>query len=292
MKLETPAPFNFLGLPPRPFEECRAVVLPVPYDATSSYGTGAREGPRAIIEASRHVELYDEELECEPSDLGFYTLDELDPVGDPERMAKRVEKAVSEILEAGKLPIMLGGDHSQTLGAVRAAKKKFPNLSIIRFDAHDDLREEWMGSPFNHACVMRRVHELGVKGVHVGIRSQDRETSEFAKKEKIALFRARERESWKLAEMAKHLSKEVYISFDVDFLDPSIMPSTGTPEPGGLQWDETLCWLRSLLKGRKVVGFDLMELSPIAGFRAPDFLAAKLVYKMAAYSLESELQKL
>lgn len=293
MKHEHQAPSNFLGLPQRPWEECRIAVLPVPYDASASYGTGARDGPRAIIQASRFIELYDEELNAETSDLGFYTLEEVEPVVDPEQMAKRVEKAVGAILKAGKFPITFGGDHSQSIGPIRAVQKKYPKLSIVHFDAHDDMRDEWMGSKYSHACVMHRAYDLGLKGIHVGIRSQDRETVEFAKESGAKVFHARKRAEWKIEDMLKGLPNEhVYISLDIDVLDGSIMPSTGTPEPGGLNYEEVLKWVHAISKARTVVGFDIMELAPIPALRAPDFLTAKLAYKMAGYAFEKELAKL
>jgi agmatinase len=292
MRHEHPAPFNFLGLPPRPWEECRVGVLPVPYDASVSYGTGARWGPTHLLQASRFVELYDEELGAETSDLGFFTLDEVEPVIDPEKMSRRVEKAVDGILKDGKFPVTIGGDHSQTLGALRAVHRKHPRLSVVHIDAHDDLRDEWNGSRYSHACVMRRAYDEGIKGIHLGIRAQDKETVAFARKAGARIFHARKRGEWKLEEMLAGLpNRDVYVSIDVDALDPSIMPSTGTPEPGGLLWDELCGWLRGLARERRVVGFDVMELAPIPGLHAPDFLAAKLVYKLAGYSLEKELER-
>lgn len=289
--MKPPAPETFLAQPVQALEECQFAVLPVPYERAMSYGSGASKGPAAIIEASTHLELYDEELDAEPSDLGFHTMQPVEETADPEEMSKRVEKAVDQVLAAGKFPIVLGGDHSQSIGPLRALKKRHPGLAIAHFDAHDDMREEWMGSRFNHACVMRRAYELGVKGIHVGIRSQDRETVEFAEQAGARIFRAKDRAEWKLEDMLKGLGREVYVSIDVDALDPSIMPSTGTPEPGGLGWYEILGWLRAIAKERSIVGFDIMELAPIPGLRAPDFTAAKLAYKLAGYCFEKELAK-
>jgi len=181
---------------------------------------------------------------------------------------------------------VLGGDHSQSLGPIRAVHSRFPRLTVVHFDAHDDLRNEWMGTGFSHACVMRRVGELpGIKTVHLAIRSQDRDTAQFAREHGEKLFLARKRSEWRLDEILSAIpTDDVYITFDVDALDPSIMPSTGTPEPGGLSWEEATQWLRHIASAKRIVGFDVMELSPIAGLHAPDFLAAKLVYKIAGYS--------
>jgi agmatinase len=279
------AKYDFCGAG-KPFDECRVVVLPVPYDATTSYGGGARDGPHAIISASRQLELYDEELGCEPAAKGFYTLDELEPSTDgPKQTIERVEEAVEAILEAKRFPVMLGGEHSLTLGAVEAARKKHPEMGVLQFDAHADLRDEFEGSKYNHACVMRRVSEKGIACAQVGVRSVIQEEIDYAAKKGNRIFYAIEKAKWKAEKIAASLPREVYVTFDLDALDSSLMPATGTPQPGGLSWSEATFLLREVMARKKIIGLDVMELAPIPGMRAPDFVAAKLAYKMIGYAL-------
>jgi agmatinase len=266
-------------------ETAAFVVVPVPYDLTTTYQGGARKGPAAIIEASCNMELYDEELDREIYKSGIHTLPPLEAVASgPEGMLERVEQAVSGVFDLGKIPVMLGGEHSITLGAVRAARKRYSKLSVLHLDAHADMRESYQGSPFSHACIGRRMREL-CPVVQAGIRSMSIEEAAFIRKRNVPVFSAadiRKDRTW-VGKVLRHLSRDVFISVDLDALDPSVMPATGTPEPGGLTWHDVLGLIREVCRKRNVVGFDIVELAPIPGMVAPDFLAARLTYRMMGY---------
>ncbi len=277
---------------PEPFgdpAQARVAIVPVPYDGTSTWLKGADRGPAAIIEASSHLELYDIETRSEPYLRGIFTDAPVSEGSSPEAMARAVEQRVSAHLEAERFPVVLGGEHSVAIGAMRAAAARCPDLSFLQLDAHTDLRPEYGGSPYNHACVMARARELGPI-VQVGIRSLD--AAERAGLDPRRVFYAeqlagrRARRGW-AREVVRQLSPRVYLTLDLDVLDPAIMPSTGTPEPGGLGWYQVLELLELLCRRRELVGFDLVELAPGEN-RAPDFLAAKLVYKLLAYRFQGE----
>jgi agmatinase len=283
-------PQTFAALPPEfsDWERARVALLPVPYDGTASYVPGARRGPQAILEASPQLELYDTELQVEPYRVGITTLPPLDVVIDPEAMLTRVEHAVSEIIQGEKFPVVLGGDHSVTVGIVRALKGRYSSLSVLQLDAHADLREEYQGSRFSHACVARRLVELGCPVVQLGIRSLTREEAQWLREsEAMAVTTAYAQELaqdfTRAFQALDELSSPVYITLDVDVFDPSVMPATGTPEPGGLSWYDVLRVLRGTFERFEVIGCDLVELAPIGGLVAPDFLAARLVYKLIGY---------
>ncbi|MFQ5464825.1 MAG: agmatinase family protein [Thermodesulfobacteriota bacterium] len=300
------APFGGL---PRDHPGARAPrysVLPVPFDLTVSYVSGTRLGPEAILEASAHMELYDEELGCEPSDAGIETLPPPPPAGSPEEMIDRVASAVDGIAGQGRVPVTLGGEHSITLGAVRALVERYPGLSVLQLDAHADMRDSYMDSPFNHACVARRVSEL-CPVVQLGVRSLSTEEAEYLDSIAAAgagggggagLPRVVTRYAPEVLRslsgggggtgggaegLLSGLAGDVYVTIDIDVLDPSIMPSTGTPEPGGLGWYDVLAVLSAVARAARVVGFDIVELCPQPGNVAPDFLCAKLAYKMMGY---------
>jgi agmatinase len=284
-------PFNFCGVDGVDFAKAKVVVLPVPYDSTTTYNPGARNGPHAIIQASRNMELYDEELGWSPSDVGIFTLDELEPsMKSPEDMMARVEEAVAEILEAGKFPVIFGGEHSISLGAIRAVNEEHESVSVLHIDAHADLRNEYEGTKYSHACVMRRASELcGV--AQLGVRSMSAEEAEFLKAAENVrtLFMHRIRSDGLalcVDEALDHLGDEVYVSIDLDALDPGILPATGTPEPGGLSWNEMMEIVKAVASKKRVVGFDVVELSPIPGNPASDFTAAKLAYKFLGYEFK------
>jgi agmatinase len=279
---------NFGALAP-PFNElarARAVVLPVAYDFSTSYQGGARFGPRAICAASENMELFDEEVGATYR-AGIHTLPEVEPTANgPEAMCERVADAAGWVLDHGKLLAMLGGEHSITAGAVRAAAERFRDLSVLQVDAHADMRDSYLDSPYSHACVMRRVREM-VPAASVGIRSMSEEEAEFLEREPAPLWSVRRvRElggSWK--PILDALSGEVYVTVDLDGLDPSVVPGTGTPEPGGLEWYETVDLLKAVASRRRIVGFDVVELAPIPGQVASDFLAARLVYRLLGLAL-------
>lgn len=293
MKLPGPfVPSNFGALPPEQsaYESSTAVVLPVPYEATVTYGSGTRAGPPAIIEASRNLELFDEELLCDVAEVGIHTLPPLEAVASgPEGMCARVEENVAALAAAGKLSIVLGGEHSITVGAVRGIRKAAGNLSVLQIDAHLDLRETYEGSPYSHACCMRRLVEEGIPVAQVGIRSFSEEEYLFAKERGLTIVTAREALTEDPEETAARvldaLSDLVYVTLDVDGLDPSVIPSTGTPEPGGLGYYETLHILRTVATNKRIVGFDIVELAPRPGDMAGPFTCARLAYKMIGYSL-------
>ncbi|MAG16154.1 agmatinase [Candidatus Woesearchaeota archaeon] len=277
-------PFNFGALPHElaDYDKSKVVIFPVPYDGTTSYKPGTRDGPHAIIDASRVVEFYDEEAKKNFSEIGICTLDELEILDDAKKTIDRVYEATKKLLEDNKKFVMLGGEHSLTSGAVRAFKEKFSDLSVLHIDAHADMADLNGDSKWDHGCVARRVHEMCLV-VLAGIRSLDEEQAKFIEKENIPTYFAHETlssndDSW-MDDAISKLSKNVYLTIDLDALDPSIMPSVGTPVPGGFQWFTLLKFLRKL-KEKNVVGFDVMEFMPIPGMHSPDFTAAKLVYKL------------
>ena len=265
------------------YEDSKVAILPFPYEKTTTYGKGAEKGPKAIIKASSEMELYDEEngnaFEC-----GICTLKELKTNEKPESMAGIAFDNAKKILKDDKFLITLGGEHSITSPIVRAFKEKYNELGVLQIDAHADLRDEFEDSKHSHACAMRRVMEI-CPVVQVGIRSLSYEEKEFIDERKLKIFWARDivgNDKW-FDEALQMLPKNVYITFDVDGLDPSIMPSTGTPEPGGLGYYHILRFLKKVFEKRNVLGLDLVELAPISGNNAPDFMCARLVYKMIGY---------
>jgi len=282
-------PSNFGGLPPAQsdLEASRFVILPLPYETTTSYAKGTKFGPRAIIEASRNMELYDEELGFEPCEAGIHTTEDLlFPDTSPEAMVETVREAVAHYAALGKFVAALGGEHSLSYGAFLAHQAIHPRLGVVQIDAHADLRDAYEGTPFNHACVMRRIVPLSAGTVQVGIRSLSREEAEFLKANGAwPVLWARDCiacDSW--MDMAiESLPEKVYLTIDVDGFDPSLVPCTGTPEPGGLQWYPALKFLRRLCEEREVVGMDLVELAPDRVHFGAEFLAARLVYKILGY---------
>jgi agmatinase len=261
------------------------VVVPVPYDLTSTYQPGSRRGPIAILEASANMELYDEELKKETYLAGIHTTlpVHVDARG-PKYVVNDVRKKISRIVAADKIPVMLGGEHSITFGAVQALKEKYPKLSVLQLDAHADLRDSYQGSPYSHASVARRISEI-CPLVQVGIRSMSKEEGDFLPTSKVksysADFVAENREWYK--KVGKDLNGDVFVTIDLDVFDPSIMPATGTPEPGGLSWRDVLGLLKLVSRTCKIRGFDVVELAPLPGIVAPDFMAAKLIYRFMGY---------
>jgi agmatinase len=264
-------------------------ILSAPYDLTTTYMSGASKGPEAIIDASVHLELYDEEQESEPFRCGIETLPPIKLDGlNTKDMVEAVRLAGADVLERERVPVLLGGEHSVTLGLVKALKTRYSNLSVLQFDAHTDLRDSYNNDPLSHASVIRRVSEL-CPVTQLGIRSTSAKEAAFLKQggsERVTTIYAPEvlRDNNAAAERAlSSLSDDVYITFDLDSLDPSIMPSTGTPEPGGLGWYDVINILRTIVGKKNIVGFDVVELAPRKGEIAPDFLAAKLVYKIMGF---------
>lgn len=280
-------PDNFLGLEERDsksYRESKAVVLPVPFEGTVSYGSGASKAPAAILEASKYIELFDEELGKEFHTIGVWTEEELRAEESPEKMLEIVYNAAKRHASEGKFLVMLGGEHSISFGAVRAFKEKCPTLSVLQLDAHADMREHYSGTRFSHAAVMSRISEI-CQAVQVGVRSLSLAEAEKAEKNNCNIFFAKDihdNEKW-IEKAISKLTNDVYITFDVDVFDSSLMPATGYPEPGGLNWYLVLKFLKEVFRRKNVVGFDLMELAPIERMHAPNFVAAKLAYKAIGY---------
>ena len=288
-------PWSFAAVGPDDtnLEDCRVVVVPVPYDATTSYRGGAREGPRAIIEASRYLEDYDIELKREIYRVGIYTLPELEPhIGSPADMVERVQTMVRPFARDGKLLAVLGGEHSISVGVVKALQEVHPELSVLYLDAHGDLRDEYMGSGLSHACTARRIWET-CPLVEVGVRSISQEEMSFIREQGIRVYlhgEGGQTASWDVEELLNGLSEQVYVSIDLDVFDPSLMSAVGTPEPGGPGWEAVLSLLRAVCRERFIVGFDVMELCPGAGPPSCAFIAAKLAYKVMGYATERDLK--
>jgi agmatinase len=277
---------NFGGIYPEcSLRDAKFVVIPVPYDLTSTYQSGSRRGPAAIIEASTNMELYDEELKKETYLAGIHTtLPVAIDARGPKNMVNIVRKKISRIVKLNKIPVMLGGEHSITLGAVQAVIEKYPELTVLQFDAHADLRDTYQGSPYSHACVARRISEI-CPLVQVGIRSMSKEEGEFLPQSKVKSYSADfvlEKKNW-AETVCKDLRGDVFITIDLDVFDPSIMPATGTPEPGGIYWKDILHLLKLVSASCNIRGFDVVELAPLPGVVAPDFMAAKLIYRTMGY---------
>ncbi len=279
-------PSNFLALNEEQsrLDTAKAVLIPVPYDSTASLRSGARYGPSAIIESSYGLEDYDWELDLDVSMLGIHTTPAVEPhLGSPELMAGRVKDAVTLYLSQGKITGVLGGDHSVTIGSVQAHREACPNLSVLYLDAHADLRDEYLGTRWGHASGARRIHESGPL-VLVGLRSMCPEEKEYLTQEAIPAFYWPPNDVNYVQEVIDNLGPSVYVSVDLDVLDPALMPAVGTPEPGGMNWQQVTNLLQKVGESRKIVGFDVTELAPNEGPAACSYTAAKLVYKLIAYA--------
>ena len=263
----------------------KVVIMPVPYDKTSTWGKGADKGPGAILEASATLENYDIESDSEPYKVGIFTDKPVKENKTPEQMAAAVETRVHSHLAKGRFSIVLGGEHSVSIGAISAAAKTYKKLTVLQLDAHADLRDEYHGSKCNHACVMARARE-SCRIVHVGIRSMDGDEKQFMDRTRTFFAEEIQGQTDWINTVVKLLENEVYITIDLDVFDPSIMPSTGTPEPGGLGWYEVLELMRMAFHGSNVIGFDVVEMCPNRLNKGPDFLAAKLIYKMISYKFK------
>ncbi len=267
-------------------DDANVVIIPVPYDSTTSFKSGARHGPRAAITASKQLEEWDIELGRDISTVGIYTTQEVEPhTQSPEAMIERVRRVASHFMSQGKLVALLGGEHTITLGGVLAALEKHPNLTVLYLDAHADLRDEYMGSRWSHACVARRLSERAPI-VEVGVRSMSQDEAQYIGANDVPVF------TWPpqgdierlAAKVIERLGRDVYVSIDLDVLDPSIMSAVGTPEPGGMTWTDVTKLLRMISKRRQIVGFDVVELSPNEGPEACAFTASKLLYKLIGYA--------
>ena len=279
---------GFLGIDNKFNFKERVVVIPFGLEKTVSYGGGTKNGPKEIIKASHQVELYDEELHCEPyKKIGIKTLKPFKIHKNIKKALKQISNINEEILNKKLFPITLGGEHSITPGCIAPFAKKYKNLCLLHFDAHADLRESYNGEKFSHASAIKRcLDNKNVSVISFGIRNISQNEIFYLKKNsyRINIFWAKDKAKWNLKKFKQLIkNKNVYLTFDVDGLDSSIMPATGTPEPGGLFWDETLNIIKIATKNSNVVGADINELSPIKGFNSYNFLVAKLAYKILAY---------
>lgn len=283
MSKETP-PYNFLGLPDEftDYEKAQAVIVPVPFDLTTSWMPGTRKGPRAIIEASGYVELYDIETRSEMYRKGIATDEDVE-AESTKGMNAKVHERVAGHLQAKKFVVSIGGEHSISYGAAKAHIEQFDKLSILHLDAHTDRRDEFEDDPFSHACTLRRISELNNDIISVGIRSLDVSELQYLDEEKVFYAEDIYHSTDWIKDVVKLLQPNVYLTFDLDVFDPAIMPSTGTPEPGGMYWYPVLALLKEVISARNLVGCDIVELSPNEANKAPDFLAAKLIYKILSY---------
>jgi len=275
------------------YDNARAVILPIAYEATTTYRRGCENGPAAILEASQQVEVYDEELDRETCEVGIWTHPAIadtrnqQPVSS-EEMLQVTQASVEKLVRDGKFVISLGGEHSITTGIVEAYRQANPgeSFTVVQIDAHGDLRHEYEGSIHNHACVMKRIVDMGLPTVQVGIRAICKEEADLIKERQLVVFRAREiatQADWMARAWASIKTDKVFITIDLDGIDPTLIPGVGTPEPGGLNWYSLLTFLRQIFNSHQVIGCDVMELAPIVDSVVSEFTAAKLVYKLIGY---------
>lgn len=274
------------------YDAARVVILPIPYEATTTYRRGCKNGPDAILEASQQVEYYDEELDWETChDVGIYTHPAIADTRrgsiPDEEMLQVTQETVSQLISDGKFVISLGGEHSITTGIVEAYRQAHPDelFTVIQIDAHGDLRHEYEGSIHNHACVMRRIVDMGLPTVQIGIRSICKEEADLIKEKHLTVFRAREmyQTDWIEQAIAAITTQKVFLTIDLDGIDPTLIPGVGTPEPGGINWYALTTFLRGVFQTYQVIGCDVMELAPVMDSVVSQFTAAKLVYKLVGY---------
>jgi agmatinase len=268
-------------------EKSRIILIPVPYDGTSTWGKGADQGPSAFLEAAENMELYDIETDSEVYREGIFLAPSITENRDPEALVDEVHKEVKEYVRRNKFVTLIGGEHSLSIGSIRAFNECFDHLTVLQIDAHADLRREYMGTPFNHACALHEASQT-TNLIQVGIRSMDALERTYMDEEKTFFAHELATDEFWMDRAIDLMTENVFITFDLDGLDPSILPSTGTPEPGGLFWYETLEFLRKVFEEKNVVGFDLVELCPNPNERSSDFLAAKLYYKMLSYKFDNK----
>lgn len=275
------------------YESARVVILPIPFEATTTYRRGCENGPDAVLTASQQVEYYDEELEQEVWSVGIYTHESIadtrhEQSVSSEEMLRVTQQTVHQLVADGKFVISLGGEHSITTGIVEAYRQANPGeaFTVVQIDAHGDLRHEYEGSIHNHACIMRRVVDMGLPTVQIGIRSICKEEADLIKEKQLTVFRAREiaqQSDWIERAVASIKTPKVFLTIDLDGIDPTLIPGVGTPEPGGLNWYALMTFLRQVFETYDVIGCDVMELAPIVDSVVSEFTAAKLVYKLIGY---------
>jgi agmatinase len=293
MTIERTQAVNFHGedVQPSPPDLALFHVIPVPYEKSVSYGTGTAAGPQAILDASCQLELFDGK--SVPADFGIHTLPMLDCSGSHEDALARIEAAVAACLSLEKIPIVLGGEHTITYGAIRALQQKHLDFGVVQFDAHADLRETYGGSLFSHACVMKRVFDLGIPLLQLGTRSYSLEEHTLRQEQEIAHIDAEDIFRMDVHEfvLPANFPEKVFITFDVDGLDPSIMPATGTPVPGGLNWYQAMWLLEGIVDSRICIGFDVVELAPVPVLPSSSFTAAQLVYTIMGFLSRSQINR-
>jgi len=274
------------------FDKARVVILPIQLDRTTSYVPGTRNGPHEILVASSHMELWDEETQTDVHRIGIFTLPEMEfPCATMDEVVREIRRVAGELVSRGKFPMIIGGEHSITPAVVAAVADRHPGVSVLQIDAHADLRDSYLGTPHSHACAIRRTLEYA-RTTQVGIRSLSSEEAAAVPSLPTEIFydyNMRDDPAW-MDRVVESLSETVYITIDVDGFDPAIMPATGTPEPGGLSWYEALKLLRRVIERRTVVGCDLVELAPMGGNVAPNFLCAKLIYKILSYRFGADVR--
>lgn len=286
-----PSSWNFLGLDSFEisFEEAKFIIIPVPYDSTASYRSGSRNGPHSILDASRNVELFDIELEREPYTKGVFTLHEVEPVrGNIVETLNEIDRVTKDVIQRRKVPVVIGGEHTITVGAVTSLPR---DVVIVDLDAHSDLRNSYLGDTFCHATTMRRILDQGKKVIEIGVRSMSLEEFQYIQKKKLPVFYREEIRRRTLRNVLPDIrrlieGKKVYLSIDVDVLDPSEAPGVSTPEPDGLSFRDVQEIVREVCSSSTVVGVDVVEVTPIPGSVVTEFLAAKLVYKTLGYIQE------
>lgn len=280
---------NYAGIPDEfaQLETAKVILIPVPYDGTSTWGKGSDKGPQAFLEASENMELYDIETDTEVYEQGIHLADAITENQSPEAVVNAVHKTVKEHIKRNKFVTLFGGEHSISIGTIRAFNECFDNLTVLQIDAHADLRESYEGTKYNHACAVHEASQT-TNLVQVGIRSIDAIEKTFMDEEKTFFAHDMANDDYWMDTVIEAMTDNVLITFDLDALDPSIMPSTGTPEPGGLFWYETLEFLKQVFEEKNVVGFDIVELCPNPIDKSSDFLAAKLYYKMLSYKFMDE----
>jgi len=288
-------PYNFGGVDAETadFERAKVLIWPVPFEKTVSYGGGTKDGPHAIIDASRNMELFDEEIGGETAQIGIHTLEAIDADREVNEMMQVLYDETHRLLKQKKFICMLGGEHSISSPVIKAHKEIYPKLSVLQIDAHADLRDEYDGTPYSHASIMRRVVEFA-PAVQVGIRSLSADEARAIPSLPTKVFFAKDivgRTDW-IDDAVDSLTEDVYLTIDVDGFDPSLIPTTGTPEPGGLGWYEVVRLIRKAAEKRRIVGMDVTELSTSPGNNAPSFLTAKLIYKTLGYIFADQVPKI
>ncbi|MGP1991468.1 agmatinase [Zobellia laminariae] len=275
---------NYAGIPDKfaQLETAKVILIPVPYDGTSTWGKGADKGPQAFLEASENMELYDIETNTEVYEQGIHLAEAITENSSPEAVVNAVHKRTKKYIKRNKFVTLFGGEHSISIGTIRAFNECFDNLTVLQIDAHADLRESYEGTKYNHACAVHEASQT-TNLIQVGIRSMDAIEKTFMDEEKTFFAHDMAQDEYWMDKVIEAMTDNVLITFDLDAFDPSIMPSTGTPEPGGLLWYETLEFLKQVFEEKNVVGFDIVELCPNPTEKSSDFLAAKLYYKMLSY---------